>query len=133
MTHDTTIYHIDGYSTESIRKLLMLASNDGYALIAPSDTDIIANESSLISLLDFAADHKAVLTYADRHDHPVIDWSCGGALRDDFDTGPLLVVSRSALADAISDIPDGLKAGALYALKLALSRRGTVAHMAEPV
>ena len=133
MTYDTTIHRLTGTCSDAVRALSALAASGGYALVASSDSEIIATETSLARLLDFAADNEAAMAYADRTGHPVTDWSEGGALRDDFDTGPLLAVSRRMLADAIADVPDGLRGAGLYALKLALSRRGRVVHLAEPV
>lgn len=130
---DITIHRLSGTGTEAVRSLATLTRGEGYILVATGDARIIASNEDLHRLLRFAADRKAAFAFADRIGHPVIDWSDGGALRDDFDTGPLLAINRRMLGEAIEEIPDGLKAAGIYALRLALSRRGPVAHLAEPV
>lgn len=102
-----------------------------YTLIGLSEAIDITAEACE-RLKRFAAAKDAAMAYADRFGHTVIDPSEGGLLRDDFDTGPLLAVRTDLLAEAETEIESGLSAPArLYALKLALSRRGAVVRMPE--
>jgi hypothetical protein len=81
----------------------------------------------------------AALVYSDRIDmaggnatmHPVIDYQ-EGSVRDDFDFGPLLFVRSAAAKKAMKGIAR-LKFGyaGLYALRLALSRAGSVLRVPE--
>lgn len=103
-----------------------------------TDYQIFLSESAKITdqatqrLIDFARREGAVMAYSDRKGHPVIDWTDGGGLRDDFDTGPVFVAESLALARARREVPADLAEPAYtYALKLALSRQGKVAHLAE--
>ncbi len=53
-----------------------------------------------------------------------------GALRDDFNFGPLLMISAASFKDIVSVMPD-YKYAALYALTLELCREGGAAHIPE--
>ncbi len=56
--------------------------------------------------------------------HPVIDCH-EGSVRDDFDCGPLWMVKRAVLAEALAGMGDW-HYGALYALRLYLMRNGKI-------
>ena len=62
-----------------------------------------------------------------RRRHPLIDCQYG-SLRDDFDFGPVLVFRTSSFREAVRNLPDGYKYGALYAVRL--SMKNTV-HVGE--
>jgi hypothetical protein len=90
-----------------------------------------------------AADSGAALLYSDYHDlpkdgstivHPLIEYQAG-SLRDDFDFGHLVVFSRAAiegLADVIEQEQVSQQFGGWYDLRLRVSERGEVVHLAEP-
>ena len=91
--------------------------------------------------LSVAADGVArgehFLLYSDRLDengaHPTIEYQAG-ALRDDFDFGSLLLIDTSSLADFFQS-EKGIRCqyAALYALRLYVSRQGTIRRIAEPL
>jgi hypothetical protein len=100
-------------------------------------------EAALLRLQTFARDRGTAIAYGDfaergedgsLHPHPLIDYQ-PGSLRDDFDFGPLLLLSRVHLAGLANERPggDSLRFGALYDLRLRLSERGPVVRLAEPV
>ncbi len=77
------------------------------------------------------------LLYSDRNDengaHPVIDYQ-EGALRDDFDFGSLLLLDTQSMKDFFqSEKNIRCQYAALYALRLFISRKGTIRRIAEPL
>ncbi len=94
-------------------------------------------------LLDAASSSRAGVLYSDYFDrqadgtaslHPLIDYQ-PGSMRDDFDFGHAVVLSRAAVAG----VADGIEAdrvagqfGGWYDLRLRASERGPVVHLPEP-
>ncbi|HVT28035.1 MAG TPA: glycosyltransferase family 2 protein [Lacipirellulaceae bacterium] len=103
--------------------------------------EITAN--GLRRLTNVAADTRAAIVYSDFFDaapngaatlHPLIDCQ-PGSIRDDFDFGQALLISRAAangLADAIEAERAATAFGGWYDLRLRLTERGPVVHMSEP-
>lgn len=60
---------------------------------------------------------------------PTID-CLAGSLRDDFDFGPLTLIDAGHLKKALSEISD-YRYAAMYAIRLALSRRGHIMRLPE--
>jgi hypothetical protein len=99
--------------------------------------------SGLARLVQAASDTQAALLYSDYLDqpadgspqlHPLIDYQ-PGSLRDDFDLGQLVLLSRTAiqgLADAIENENVSGDFGGWYDLRLRVSERGPVIHLTEP-
>ncbi len=98
---------------------------------------------NLQRLLQVAVDTQAALLYSDYFDeksdgtvslHPLIDYQIG-SVRDDFDFGHVVLLSRSAvggLADAIESEGVSGDFGAWYDLRLRASERGPIVHLSEP-
>jgi hypothetical protein len=94
-------------------------------------------------LLDAACNSRAAILYSDFSDrqadgttnlHPLIDYQAG-SLRDDFDFGHLVVLSRKAaagLANAIEADRVAAEFGGWYDLRLRASERGPIVHLPEP-
>jgi hypothetical protein len=90
-----------------------------------------------------AVDSQAALLYSDYFDgdaagkvvlHPLVDYQ-PGSLRDDFDFGQVVVLSRQAIEglDAAIASEDGAgEFGGWYDLRLRASERGAVLRLAEP-
>lgn len=103
-----------------------------------SGEDFIALTSGTVELLPAAevmiravGFNNAAIAYCDylEADGTLVSLTdCLSPLRDDFNMGPLIVTSANLLADAAAEIPANLNHAALYALRLALSRRGRVIH-----
>lgn len=99
--------------------------------------------SGLRRLHLFASDTNAPLVYSDFFDrnvdgtvsyHPLIDCQAG-SLRDDFDFGTALMMSRRALtglADDIERSPIQILRGGLYDLRLRLMESGPLCRLPEP-
>ncbi len=94
-------------------------------------------------LTQVAADTKAALLYSDYYDeksdgpvglHPLIDYQLG-SVRDDFDFGHVVLLSRESilgLADEIESQTTSGEFGGWYDLRLRVSERGPVVHLSEP-
>lgn len=76
------------------------------------------------------ADYVEVNSQGERRDCPVLDLQ-PGALRDDFNFGPLLAFGRDAFLKGLSTLTPGLKAAALYELRLYLMRETKIVHVNE--
>ena len=124
-------------STEAIRHIAANASTP-LALLVLHDTAIELGEFALDRFAAVALDTGAVLLYSDYWDlrhgkrtpHPTIDYKLG-SIRDDFNFGSILVINAEALKAAAAEVPDDLRFGAMYALRLALSRRGNPLRLPE--
>jgi hypothetical protein len=104
---------------------------------------IEVSRTGLQRLIQAATDSQAAILYSDYFDrqpdggvtlHPLIDYQ-PGSLRDDFDFGQIVLLSRSAvigLADAIENDRVAGDFGGWYELRLRASERGPVVHLAEP-
>ena len=77
------------------------------------------------------SDHYELIEKEDgtteRRRHPAIDCQAG-ALRDDFDFGPVLVFRSSSFLKAVSEMDRDYQFGALYDLRL---RMGKIVHIGE--
>jgi hypothetical protein len=94
-------------------------------------------------LLAVAGDSNSAVLFSDYYDrqpdgasalHPLIDYQ-PGSLRDDFDFGQLIVLSREALtglADVVETDRVAGEFGGWYDLRLRAAERGPVVHLSEP-
>ncbi len=77
------------------------------------------------------SDHYDIISGADgkplRRKHPAID-CLPGALRDDFDFGPVLVVRSSSFRKAVAGMDENYRYGALYDLRLRMDK---IVHIPE--
>jgi hypothetical protein len=99
--------------------------------------------SSLQRLSHAAVDAQAAILYSDYFDqqsdgsvavHPLVDYQLG-SIRDDFDFGHALLISRAAaqgLADAIEREKPSSEHGGWYDIRLRLSERAPIVHLCEP-
>ena len=100
-------------------------------------------EGALERLMRVATDSGAAMVYADHYvrkeecgewkeeRHPAIDYQLG-AIRDDFDFGPLLLVRTALLKQWAQESADTLYLySGLYDLRLWLSRHGELLHLNE--
>ena len=100
-------------------------------------------DAGLQRITTVAADTKSAILYSDYFDlpaeggvslHPLVDYQLG-SIRDDFDFGPLVLLSRTAVAKLADEIESQQVSGAFggwYDLRLRSSQRGPVVHLAEP-
>lgn len=132
------------WSRESVQEIAerLLATSATHFLWCLSPAPIV-DPVGLRRLLAAAEETGAALAYADFFDvradgsavlHPLIDYQ-PGSIRDDFDFGPLLVLSREALDEAAAELAggDASRFGGLYELRLRLSEVGPVVRLSDPV
>lgn len=125
-------------STKFLRAVAQ-KSKAAYTAFYMKHTPLKLGYRCLTRMVKAALDSDAALIYADRHEvkegkttpHPVVDYQ-QGSLRDDFDFGSLVLVKTSALQQFFNgDKPMRYRFSAFYALRLHLSRMGSIVHLRE--
>ncbi|MBQ8657287.1 MAG: DUF4922 domain-containing protein [Prevotella sp.] len=117
----------------SSQTMLRIAENAAadYVLLLTKAVPIVLGASALERMLRVARDSNAAMVYSDRNGHPTIDYQLG-SLRDDFDFGSVLLIKTSLMHKfATTDTERDYKYAGLYALRLFLSREGTLFHLNE--
>lgn len=107
-----------------------------YVLLQFTDETLTMGYQAEERLLQVAEATGAAMVYADfyelengqRTKHPVIDYQ-EGALRDDFDFGPMVLLRTEALRQCVAE--SEWKYAGWYALRLQLSRLGGLFHLNE--
>ena len=120
-------------SLMSSNALMQVAENvkADYALLLTKPVKVTLGQGALDRMLCVASDSDAAMVYADRMDHPSIDYFMG-SIRDDFDFGSLWLVKTSLLHTfAMQAGEHDYQYAGLYALRLFLSREGQIFHINE--
>lgn len=127
-------------SSEAMRAIALESGKDP-VIIRLTDDNIDFMPSGEERMAKVLLESGASLVYSDyyasdRTDSFVltnlIDYQLG-SLRDDFDFGKIVMVSPKMLRTALCDLPDDFEAAGWYALRLHLSRLGSVVHIPEPL
>ena len=127
-------FYLDG-TTATLKKIAAVAEADFVALcLRDVRTDFY--EEAVKRVFSVASDTGAVMIYSDYKEkrtdslgnetlypHPLIDLQ-SGALRDDFDFGPVVFVRLAALKNAVARMDAERRFGAFYELRLMLSEEG---------
>lgn len=130
------------FSGETIKKLAEKI-NSPYLLIVLADKPIQFDDKSLNKMVSFIENKNVGWVYSDYYEslqesediHSQIDYQIG-SLRDDFDFGPLILVSTNQLKkvmDKLLAISKTLKYSGLYDLRLALSRSSLPIRIPNPL
>lgn len=130
----------DFYSGRAVAQLLDTTTTDYLLLIFPGE-QVQLGPRAMTRLLATATDSGAGLIYADFKDdlgdaladHPLIDYQAG-SLRDSFDFGALMLISKRAADEATrrhGAIAESLQWGGLYDLRLKLSMDSAIARIPE--
>lgn len=125
-------------SSESLSVLCGCASRDGFVVLRRRGVAVSDVAGGLARMVRVGNMTGAAMVYSDFFDgqgkHPLIDCQ-KGALRDDFDFGPVVAVRADALAEAVPGIAAaGYRYAAFYALRLALSEMPDgIVHVGEPL
>ena len=130
----------------SSRTMMRIAENAAadYVLLSVKAQPLQFGASALERMLQVACDSNAAMVYSDRYEerhekngekiierHPVIDYQLG-SLRNDFDFGSLLLIKTALIHKfATTDTDREYQHAGLYALRLLLSREGTLFHLNE--
>jgi SpoIID/LytB domain protein len=132
-------------SSNTIMEVAENAKAD-YVLLVIKATSLTIGQQALNRMLRVASDSNAAMIYADHYEtktstddlaktiterHPAIDYF-PGSIRDDFDFGSLLLVKTALLHTfAMQAGEHDYQYAGLYALRLFLSREGSIFHINE--
>ena len=125
-------------SSELVMHVAECAQAD-YVLLVLKPAPVTFGATALERLVAVADSTGAAMVYSDRYaieggerkPHPVIDYQ-EGSLRDDFDFGSVWLLRTSLLHKyATSDRERDYQYAGLYALRLFLSREGSIFHLNE--
>ena len=127
-------------SSHALKRLADSISDCSYLFLYLRDGLPEFGMTAVGRILSIAEDTGADMLYSDYYEricgsqgnagtrkHPLIDCQ-RGALRDDFDFGPLLVFRAESFVKAARLVSDGFRFGGLYALRLAM---GKIVHINE--
>lgn len=139
LSADVDTIEIDTLKSTSTMKSIAEASQSEYTLLYTGTNHLRPGYLALERFCRLGSDSEAAMLYADYYAEtadgtmkpaPVIDYQ-EGSLRDDFDFGTLLFMNTSKLKEAAKEIEADYQAAGLYALRLALSRLGSLVHINE--
>jgi len=130
-------------AAEVIEALHWFEGTDASHLLWVLSPRVEITATTVRRIADAAADIRAAILFSDYFDrnadgavslHPLIDYQ-SGSLRDDFDFGPIVLLSRAALtglpaAITIDRVADEF--GGWYDVRLRASERGPVVRLPEP-
>ena len=126
-------------SSERLESIVTSLGGQDYVLWRNDAMRVEMEESDIQRLVAVAEGYAADMVYADSREtvdgkrlcHPRIDCQ-EGALRDDFDFGPVVLYRAAAFAEAVGaareDVPSGYVYAALYDLRL---RMHSIVHLNE--
>jgi hypothetical protein len=134
--------NLGSFISSSITQVLNATATEYLLLILPGQS-VRLGARAIERFLQTAEDSGAALIYADFKDetndavidHPLIDYQLG-SLRDTFDFGSVLLVSRVAAERALEKygaIDEKLQWGGLYDLRLKLSIDSEILRIPEPL
>ena len=132
----------DLLSGRGLNALLRQCTTEYLAIVKPGER-VRLGPNALRRMLSVAEDSGAGLTYADFRDeqgdkltdHPLTDYQ-PGSIRDNFDFGPLMLLSKDAIDSATSKhgaVDERLRWGSLYDLRLKLSIDSQLLRIPEPL
>ena len=126
-------------STKTIRYIAETATAP-YVLLYTKDDDLRLGYHALERMITIAADHEALMLYADhyiclpsgeRREMPLTDYQLG-SVRDDFQMGSLLLIDTQGLRRYVAqENLHRYQYAALYDLRLFLSREKLPVHVQE--
>jgi glycosyltransferase involved in cell wall biosynthesis len=130
------------FSGSAINSLIEGWRTDYLLLILPGGR-VELGARALERFVQVAGDSGAAFVYSDFRqqngaevtDHPLIDYQLG-SLRDNFDFGSAILLSREAVVKALRDhggISTDIRWGGLYDLRLKLSINSTIFRISEPL
>jgi hypothetical protein len=128
---------------EAVNDLLAVTQTE-YLLLTFVGSAITLGARTIERLVQLADDTGAAWLYSDfrevnekgeASDHPLIDYQLG-SIRDNFDFGSVLLLSRAAARAAMTEygaVPGELRWGGLYDLRLKLSIEHEILRVPEPL
>ena len=132
----------DYLSGTGMKGVLEGAKTDYLLFVQPNEY-VEPGQRAIEKLVSVAEDSGAGLVYSDFRDnltgtiidHPLIDYQLG-SIRDSFDFGPLILISKRAADLAISNhglVDERLRWSALYDLRLKISIDSSTLRIPEPL
>lgn len=136
------IHTADSLSSSKTLNPILSGIQTEYLLLFPEPQQVSVELEALERILQRAESTRAGLVYSDYYDqtghtktlHPLNDYQWG-SVRDDFDFGPVLLFSVSAVRKALKEygpIPEVQFAG-LYDLRLKVSIDHSLVHLQDPL
>ncbi|HZS06668.1 MAG TPA: glycosyltransferase family 2 protein [Blastocatellia bacterium] len=133
----------EGFFSGRVFQQVIESLNTDYLLLPLPGGAVDYSERALERMTQVADDSGAGIVYADFRDrngdeisdHPLVDYQ-PGSIRDSFDFGALVLVSRKAAQAALQKhgaIPDDVKYGGWYDLRLKLSADAPIVRVPEPL
>jgi glycosyltransferase involved in cell wall biosynthesis len=140
---DVKAVYVDAFFSGSAINSLIEALRTDYLLLILPGGRVEFGARAPERLVQVADDSGAALVYSDFRqqngaevaDHPLIDYQLG-AIRDNFDFGSVVLLSREAVVKALRDhggISPDIRWGGLYDLRLKLSINSTIFRIPEPL
>lgn len=119
-------------------ELINKKSETDFVLLLTTETMIEFGQFALERFVNVAKMTGAGMVYSDFYDkkdnertaHPVIDCQ-NGSIRDDFQFGPLVLISKEALNKAVAEKGGDYKFAGLYDIRLGISRHHEVIRIPE--
>ena len=136
---DITFISMDRIQSEATMRSIAQHATATYTMLYTKDLPLTLGLYTTRRMVRVAEDTQAAMVYGDRYSveqgqvvrHPVIDYQLG-SIRDDFDFGSLLLIRTSLLHQWAEESPaTNYQYAGLYALRLFLSRQGTLFHLNE--
>ena len=136
------VWFVDGMRTSESLYAIASQSTSYYVALVVKDASLELGQGALERMVQVARDSGAMMVYADRYErkvdggkskeekHPAIDYQLG-SVRDDFDFGSLWLVRGDMLRQWAQESTAKYQYGALYDLRLYLSRQGQIFHLNE--
>lgn len=131
---------VDAPASGATMRAIAAHAGEGHVLLVLNDAPLRAGAFMAPRLRDAALAVGAAIVYSDYVEekagrlqpHPTIDYQ-PGSLRDDFNFGAVVLLDAAMLRAAAAEIPGEARFAGWYALRLALSRRGPVFRLPEPL
>jgi hypothetical protein len=141
--HQVRFIQMDSYFSGTSVEQVLAASETDFLLLVLSGAPVTIGQRGLERFLQVAEETRAGLVYSDfkeAHgaevlDHPTIDYQIG-SLRDTFDFGPMVLISKKAAEHAVKThgrIDAALRWAGWYDLRLKMSIDFPVVRIPEPL
>ena len=114
---------------------LISSTSDELLFVGDPRFELDIGSTTLERMAEVLNGSDAGIVYSDANERPRIDYQ-SGSIRDDFDFGPLIGFSMSAVRSAVSKygaLEQDLRWSALYDLRLKISTDHPIVHVPEPL
>jgi len=136
----TTVSKIEipNFSSSEALKNISQQLTTKYLLLIDSSRNIKMGQWTIERMVQAAQNSQAAMIYSDYLEekegqtiqHPLIDYQ-EGSLRDDFEFGPLLLISTKSFKDAVAKMNEDFKYAAWYHVRLLMSEKGFFIRLPE--